>query len=325
MDLPPEAGRIVRLIPTDGFMEAYTTGGTFQVRTPDNVDPARTNPEMPWTQAKASGAGTTNPIVARLFIQAHDVLQQLILRRGDKKKLLVNMRLAKEEMLNCETAFMVLQRETETVEQLIRSGQVRRSGSSIQCPQVNDLDRCATQFIASAKRALQAAGEVYNEFYQPGRGGLMKNGNLGFAVAHLAAQTPPNGDYLHFLKENEPAVKRLIELRNGQEHADAASRTVIEDVQLASGGFVPPTWRLLPGPPSPILSEMAAALPFLVSFIESNFFFGLLENTESIGFVQRLQMIPPSERDPDCPMAYRLVYERDTPDLDQAKGVGLES
>ena len=43
---------------------------------------------MPWTQAKASSAGTKNPIVARLFIQAHDTLEQCGVKRGDKGKIL---------------------------------------------------------------------------------------------------------------------------------------------------------------------------------------------------------------------------------------------
>lgn len=268
---------------------------------------------MPWTQAKASSAGTKNPIVARLFIQVHDTLEHCVVKRGDKGKILAQMRIAKDEVLSCEAALTALRREWEPVGQRIKEGGIRRSGSSLECPQVHDLERYATQFVTSAKRALQAAGEVYNEFYAPPKGGLVKNGNFSFAIKHLATQQPPNSDYLAFLNENEAAVQTLVGLRNGQEHPEDASKTVIENVRLTADGFVPPTWRRLPSPPTPILEEMEAALPFLVDFIESNFFFGFLENAESQGWPRRLIHIPGEQRDPNCPMAYHLVYVHPNP------------
>lgn len=300
----------MRMIPADGCMEIYATGGTFQVRTPDNVDPERRHAAIPWPQACASGAGTTNPIVARLMIQTHDCLESLALQRGDKHRILASMRTAKDEVLNCEAAYAALRREFATVEHIPQVGNVRRSGSSIETPQVGELERHATQFITSAKRALQATGEIYNEFYQPPRGGLMRNGNLTYAIAHLAAQSPPNDNYVQFLQENEPTVKGLIDLRNGQEHADDNSRTMIDNIRLGPDGFVAPMWHRRPNPPTAILPEMAAAWPFLVDFIESNFFFGLQDNAESTGIAQRLEQIPETPRDPDCPVTYRLVYER---------------
>lgn len=195
-----------------------------RVRTPDNNDPVRTNPVMPWTQGKASSAGTKNPIVARLFIQVHDTLEQCGVKRGDKGKILAQMRITKDEVLRCETALAALKREWEPVGQRIKEGGIRRSGSALECPQVHDLERYATQFVTSAKRALQAAGEVYNEFYAPPKGGMVKNGNFNFAIKHLATQQPPNSDYLAFLNENEAAVQTLVGLRNGQEHPEEASR-----------------------------------------------------------------------------------------------------
>ncbi|HRE84520.1 MAG TPA: hypothetical protein PLN52_25985 [Opitutaceae bacterium] len=81
------------------------------------------------------------------------------------------MRIAKDEVLTCKAALTALKRKWEPVGQRIKEGGIRHSGSSLECPQVHDLEKFATQFVTSAKRALQAAGEVYNEFYAPPKGG----------------------------------------------------------------------------------------------------------------------------------------------------------
>ena len=307
-DLPAETGPIVRMIPNEGFLEIYATHGTYRVQTPDNLDPDRKVPNMPWAQKKASDVGSSNPIVARVFLQAHDALDQAKLTRGNAKTLLSRLHACKEELVACEFIYLGIKKEHERIEKLIRERTVSRKGSAVECPQISDLSRLATNFLTGAKRAIQAVGEVFNDFYAPPKGNKVKNGNFGFAVKHLKKLDPSNSGYLEFLKHFEPAVKVLVELRNGQEHPEPGSMTVVENFDLGANGFVVPRWGRTPEPLRPILPEMKGAIDCLIQFAELNFFFGLMDHLDGM-FPQMVVDIPVGTRDANCPIRFRLEYD----------------
>ena len=135
MDLPSETGPIVRMIGHSGFLEVYAALGTYRIQTPDNLDPERTVPDVPWAQKKASNVGPANPIAARVFIQAHDALQQANYPKVEAQKILPHLHACKEEIIVCESAYLANKLEHDQIERLIREGAVTRKGSTIVCPQ----------------------------------------------------------------------------------------------------------------------------------------------------------------------------------------------
>jgi hypothetical protein len=102
--LPAETGTITRMVGHDGFLEVYTTLATYRTETPDNLDPERKVPNMPWAKKKAADVGSANPIVARIFLQAHDAIKNATLTRGDTKTILSHLHSCKQELVSCEAA-----------------------------------------------------------------------------------------------------------------------------------------------------------------------------------------------------------------------------
>jgi hypothetical protein len=71
------------LIPMEplGVLESYFLNKTFQVRTPDDNDPARTKPNAPFSWNESDSVGHSNPIVARVFVQCAEALNGVTLSR----------------------------------------------------------------------------------------------------------------------------------------------------------------------------------------------------------------------------------------------------
>jgi hypothetical protein len=109
--LPPEAGKIKRMVGLDAAMEFYTVHATYRVKSPDRINPSRTIPNMPWSQSAHASEGASNPIVARIFLQSLDALNNWPLRNGNIETIKRNLHACKEEAIICEGAYKKLSRD----------------------------------------------------------------------------------------------------------------------------------------------------------------------------------------------------------------------
>jgi hypothetical protein len=95
-------------------------------------------------------------------------------------------------------------------------------------PQLADLEHDATIFLTSAKRALQSIAEVLNEFY----GITIGNARFDIGEKQLKALNPVPTDLLVTLDMFTPTIKRLLDLRNFQEHTP--KKTIVENFKLTA-------------------------------------------------------------------------------------------
>jgi len=80
--VPSERGDpIVGMYSLDDRLEIYTASETFMVQTPETIDPAHTNPNAPWINAKTHDVGSASPYVARTFIMASECSTTRAIRR----------------------------------------------------------------------------------------------------------------------------------------------------------------------------------------------------------------------------------------------------
>ncbi len=306
---PSEAGAIKHMVGLDGFMEIYTVHSTYRVKTPDHLDPARTIPGMPWSQSAHAMVGAANPIVARIVIQSVEALGNWPLRNGNVETIKRHLHACKEEAVICEVAYNKLKPAFDTAVARIKDRKLTIQRNMVECPSLANLRDEAATFLTSAKRALQALGEVFNQFYVPdGSKPLVSNANFSFAIARLEGSRPGNQGFLDYLRKVESVTKRFVDLRNGLEHQNEKDFTVIENFQLTPKGIAPPSWRrgnlAVEGP---VLAEMHFFIQFLIEFCESVFFFGLLDNIApnfSLGF--QVEQLADDRIDPECPVRFRL-------------------
>lgn len=308
-DLPSETGAIKKMLGLHDFMEIYTVGATYRVKSPDSLDPSRTVPDMPWSQSLHSSVGASNPIVARIVIQLADALGNWPLRNGKPDDVKHHLHACKEDALICEAAYNRLKGPYDKAVARINERKINIKRGIIECPSIPTLRDEATAFLTSMKRAMQSVGEVFNQFYVPdGKRPKVSNANFDFALTRLENSQPVNQNFIDYLRRMIPFIKRFVDLRNGLEHSASGAPTVINDFRITPKGITPPSWSR-PGlqEEGAVVGEMGDSLEILVELCEHVFFFGLLDNIAPnfrIGF--EVEPVPDTEIDPECPIRYRL-------------------
>jgi hypothetical protein len=308
MDFPPENGEIKSVAGFDDYMEVYAVRATYRVSAPDNLDPARTVPNMPWSNSTNVTVGASNPIVARVVIQSIEALDNWPLRNADPKILKRHVHACKEEALACETAYNRLKPQYDAAVRRIEEGKLAVQANVIDCPSLPTLRDDVATFLTSAKRALQSVGDIFNQFYVPdNKKPLVANANFEFAIARLETSQPPNQQFIDYLKKVVPIVKRFVDLRNGLEHPSGAKATQVQDFRITPKGIAGPTWgRTTLVSEGPVLEEMHTFLDFVIAFFECVFFFGLL-NDIVLNIPLEARPVAESDIDPECPVRYRLT------------------
>ena len=274
IDLVGGTGPIMHMIGMPTFMEIYKADRTFQTQSPDAIDPNRTKPDVPWAWRISDDAGYANQIVARVFIQCAEALKDKTLRRGDKEQINVALHTCKEDLRNCEKAFLRLATEHDRIIQVIKqSGGVKvEKGVINNLPQIPNLEHDATIFLTSSKRAFQSIAEVLNEFY----GILIRNARFDKGTAQLKNLSPVPTHLLECLGQFTTLIERVLNLRNSQDHTP--KETVIVNFHITANELLIPTWQVLPEPGKPMLPEMRDMLGSLIELAELSFFHSLMDN-----------------------------------------------
>jgi hypothetical protein len=308
--LPSETGAIKYMVGLGAFLEIHTVHATYRVKTADQLDPARTKPDMPWSRSVHASVGSSNPIVARILIQCAQAANSMMPQGKDRELVIHNLHGCKEEVLICESAFNKLKPAYAAALEVIEARKVPVQQNMIECPSLPGLQDEAKTFLTSAKRALQFVGEVFNTFFAPdGQKPKISNGNFSYAIKRLENSQTGNPGLLEYLRGAEPRVKHFVELRNGFEHQSGHDFTEIENFRPSAKGIVPPCWRrgtLINE--CPVIEEMQFFIQFVIELCEHVFFFGLVQNfTAKFGFGLRLVQLTEKEIDLECPMRYRLT------------------
>lgn len=295
MDLIGGTGAILRSIGLPGFMETFKADCTFQIQTPDNVDPGRTKRDVPWTWRISDDVGCANTIVGRVFIQCAEALHMKTLRRGDVEMIKVALHTCKEDLRNCEKALVRLAGAHDRIfAEITAAGGLKVvKGVVNNLPLIPNLEHDATIFLTSAKRALQSIAEVLNQFY----GITISNARFDKGRTQLRAlQPPPNPRLLEMLDHFDADIGRVLALRNFQEHTP--KKTLIENFGLLVDSIHPPRWRIDPEPPAEMLPEMRQIIGGLVNLAECSFFIGLLDNIDTPPgpFVYVIEDVPEEHR-----------------------------
>src|SRR3972149_7992770 len=102
-ELKEGTGPITAMCPCGEFLEIYKVDKTFRVKTPEAIDPEKMNPNAPWVASPVDDVGSSNPIVARVLLQGHEILNSAPFE-GEVNKDAVTTHLhdCKESLVACE-------------------------------------------------------------------------------------------------------------------------------------------------------------------------------------------------------------------------------
>lgn len=171
IDLHGGTGGITGMCSCADFLEIYKEDVTFRVRTPESIDPERTNPNARMVAAMTNDVGSSSPAVARILLQGREIIEAAAFERPvDVPAVVQLLHAAKEEVIVCEkVAARVAGRIDQIIEE-IKAGSVkadRRTRSLSALPQVPNLHPDATTFLIHAKRAIGITCRLPSMF--PGR------------------------------------------------------------------------------------------------------------------------------------------------------------
>lgn len=221
LELHGGTGGITAMCSCGEFLEVYKEDTTFRIKSPESIDPGRTNPNAPFVAAVYDNVGSSSRAVARVLLQGRDILEAAIFQQKvDKPGVIQALHACKESLVICEkVADRVASQVDRIVSEIQTSGIKRDSpgGALNPFPQVPDLESEATSFLIHAKRAIQQICRMPSMFLPV----PAKDTNFDALGKTLAATTGAQAPVTDFVQTNAPGVRYLIELRNYQEHPDA--------------------------------------------------------------------------------------------------------
>jgi hypothetical protein len=142
------------------FMEVYKEDMTFRVRTPESIDPDRTNPHAPFVAAVSDSVGSASPVVARVLLQGRAIVETAILdQKVDKAAIAQVLHTCKEALVVCEKIGVRISSRIHDIVEEIRTSGIKRDsrGAALNpFPQVPELELDATAFLIHAKRAIHS-------------------------------------------------------------------------------------------------------------------------------------------------------------------------
>ena len=295
----------------DSFLEIYKQDMTFRVQTPESIDPDETNPNAPWVASPVADVGSSNLTVARVLLQAREMLDAAMFEEElDKEAVILHLHSCKEMLLACERlAKRLAERVDNIVKQITDQGISRdNNGRGLNpFPQVQDLDLDCGAFLTHVNRAIKLICELPALFIQLDK----TDSNFDHLSKRLSEKLGEESPISSLVRENAEGVRYLIELRNFHEHPKKI-RTVIENFRvLPDGQIQPPVWYLEGGgtaSPRAIREEAEAAVSFIRDIAEALFIY-LLMYRVSKKFPFVIQEVPDDEIVSTLPIRYRLSID----------------
>jgi len=300
-------GGLLAMCPCGDFLEIYKEDTTFRLQTPEGVDPNRTNPDAPTVAMVADRIGCANPIVARVLLQAREILERALFEKPvDKDAVVQILHSIKESLVACYKAAASVGRSVDDIVTRAENAGIpidaaRRVIPSL--PQVPDLDEEVTRFLVAAKRAIKAICSLAPQFIELDG----EDSNLDHLAARVERCVEEGAPLKEFLQAYADVSKYLIELRNCQEHPKKTRRTHVNNFRvLPHGQIAAPMWYVTGETPQPIRAEMDAAIDRLVEMAEGMLIHLVMERIgERIPLV--IRELPPAEIDRRKPIKYELT------------------
>lgn len=261
---------------------------------------------------RVSNHGTSHPIVARLTVQADDLIQFCSLsseKRTEAFSILHEE--VQPKLLTCDDIAKALASEIDRVVRRIESQgfATQAQGRMFEVPQIIDLGRHVEQYLYSAKSALRDAAKLFGPFF----GAKFTEARYD-RIHEWCKQRFGPADELSCLieRDHDEWIHRLVRMRNAVEHPGDRSGNlhihnfeVIRNEPAAAPSLIEPAWHLDVEPRSRIRLDLPVFVSNMLEFTEDL----LVLSIRKSGFPSFMDVteIPASNRDPRCPVRLRTA------------------
>ncbi len=258
------------MCPCGEFLEIYKIDKTFRVKTPNSIDPDRTNPNALWTNSPVSDVGSSNPIIARVLLQSYEILHAASFTSNvDKVAVTIHLHSCKEALVAAELAAKRVIHQIDEITDMIKKNGISKDnlGRGLNpFPQVQNLEMDCGTFLIHTNRAVKAICEFPQFFLSLDR----LDSNFEHLAKRLEASLGSDSLLTNYVKLNISDITYLIDLRNFHEHPKKARSTIIDNFRLMPDLTIrSPHWYLSDGEPHAIREEMIVYTEYLTQVAES--------------------------------------------------------
>ena len=293
----------------------FSTKKIFRVRTADDVDPDRTNPDTRHSYQEVYPIGCSNPFVARSVVQAKQIFDGLILQSElDRKRLLDAVWEATQLLLQCENARSRISNDImsliEDVDNVVERSKSQTVIPSL--PQVADLEERVSSFLGCAKRFLEKAHFLLCMFYESPDHAA----NFKAYCEWMSANRSSSDEVVNLLSQDQEWIRFISESRNALAINHARPNFVLEvrNFTLDAGNrFSAPTWRYdlskrggsVQDYWSDIAKDMDTHLHNMLTFFEELYILCALDNrNERLPLECGVYRLPDDRVKVECPVRY---------------------
>lgn len=298
-------GPIVEMVGCGEFLEMYKADATYRMRTPDGIDPARTNPAVPFSTQRVADVGSSNFVIARTLLQGHQIINAAMIgAEFQKTPVILRLHAIKEDLVICDAIAQEFQQLIQAkIDSLLAQG-LFAEPRHVMLPQTERLVASVTTFLIHAKRALGGIGSLALDFYPAGKGGT----NFRLIRNFFREELGEDSNLHKFLDSQEPFAKFLSDLRNGQEHPGQQVTKILDFSLGADLKLSPPQVTLGDGPSIIIHEQFGELVTILVNTTEE-FLIHLVLSRVTSNIPYAIYDIPEADRRNDCPIRYRLTID----------------
>jgi hypothetical protein len=306
---------IQQMLTLDGNLYVFSTKKIFRVRTADDVDPDRANPDTRHSYQEIYPIGCNNSFVARSIVQAKQVFDGVILRPElAHRKLLDAVWEATQLLLQCENAHFRIYNDAMSlfaeIDDVVERSKSRAAIPSL--PQVADLEERVGSFLGSAKRFLEKAHLLLCMFY----GSPDHGSNFSAYREWMSANRSSSEKVVSLLSEDREWIRFISESRNALAINHARENFIVEvrNFTLEPGNkFSAPSWRYdlsdrggsVQGYWSDIVKDMDTHLHNMLTFFEELYILCVLDNRDQrLPFEFEVYRLPDDKIKAECPVLY---------------------
>lgn len=266
---------------------------------------------MTFEVRKVSNYGTKHPVVARLRLQTHELIQWADLTKEQEIAVVEIYSGMADRLLKCDEGYQrLLAAREESLADLTPSPEARVKTA----PHVIGLKGEVETILYESKNFLrdllgifrvffEADFEEANAFYNPkgGHGKLVEWANTRFG---------PDDPFTAMLVFEQSWTGETIQMRNAVEHPGRKSGTLyIENFRmLPDGQYLQPCWYRDKNAPSSLFPDLNVLLANLLSLAEDVLAECILHKTRHKNI--QFYVIPENERRSDCPVRLGVTLKR---------------
>ena len=289
------------------FLEIYKKENTFHILTPGANDPEETNPNAMWTASSVANVGSSNPIVARVFLQGCKLLSGAIFENEiDEDAVIKSLHAIKESILACERTVISIKHELQAVAECVeKEGLEAERGQMINSfPHIENLEERSATFLINAKRALVQIGQLPSHYVSI----KSRGANFHKITEQLKEKWGDKAEVVIYLSNISDTIKRIVDLRNYQEHPGQKT-TTIQNIKLQPDNTITyPRWWLTGEEPRYLVQDMDEITFILLSLAEALHIHLLMHNlSERYPFI--IMQIREEDIDEECPIHFRLTLD----------------